>query len=204
MIEEVSTVILAGGQSRRFRGRDKARAALAGRSLIHHALDGWRGRVGELLISGRAGEDYSDLGVPVILDRFPTSEGPLAGIARAFEHTAYLMTVPCDAPGVDAGICLPLLETLHRSGAEVAIAHDGIRVQPLIALYRRDAGESLRRYLAGGRRSVQGWQAELHHVIVRLCNGAVPFANINTPEDLAAVEARNRIAPIAARMSTAP
>jgi len=62
MIKDVSTVILAGGRSRRFHGRDKARITLAGRPLIRHAVDAWQGRVAEVLISGRHGADYTDLG----------------------------------------------------------------------------------------------------------------------------------------------
>jgi len=197
MIKDVSTVILAGGRSCRFHGCDKARVTLAGRPLIRHAVDAWQGRVAEVLISGRDGADYTDLGLPVILDTFPSSEGPLAGIARALEHAAcpYIMTVPCDAPGLHAEICPPLLRALCRSDADVAVAHDGCRIQPLIALYRRDASESLQHYLATGRRSVQAWHRELRHVIVRGSADMEPFANINTREDLAAAEARNRIAP---------
>jgi len=197
MIKDVSTVILAGGRSRRFHGRDKARITLAGRPLIRHAVDAWQGRVAEVLISGRHGGDYTDLGLPVILDKFPSSEGPLAGIARALEHAAcpYIMTVPCDAPGLDATVCPPLLRALRRSGADVAVAHDGGRIQPLIALYRRDTRESLQHFLATGRRSVQAWHAELSRVIVRGSGGMEPFANINTREDLAAAEARYRITP---------
>jgi len=197
MIKDVSTVILAGGRSRRFHGRDKARITLAGRPLIRHAVDAWHGRVEQLLISSRDGADYTDLGLPVIFDSFPSSEGPLAGIARALERAVcpYIMTVPCDAPGLDAGICLPLLRALRCSGADVAVAHDGCRIQPLIALYRRDTSESLQHYLATGRRSVQAWHGELRHVIVRGSEGMEPFANINTWEDLAAAEAHNRITP---------
>ena len=197
MIKDVSTVILAGGRSRRFHGRDKARVTLAGRSLIQHAVDAWQGRVAEVLISGRDGADYSDLGLPVVFDTFSSSEGPLAGIARALEHTAFpwLMTVPCDAPGLDAAICLPLLRALRHTGVDVAIAHDGFRVQPLIALYRRETSVSLRRYLATDRRSVQAWHRELRHVVVRGSEGLEPVVNINTPEDLAAAEARHRISP---------
>jgi len=89
----ISAVILAGGESRRM-GRDKAFVEIEGQGLLARALDTVRAAgIEEILISGRAGTDYSKLRYPVVLDR-ELGRGPLSGIERALEAiTAPLLLV---------------------------------------------------------------------------------------------------------------
>ena len=73
-------LILAGGQSRRMGGKDKALLELGGKPLLQHAIDRLRGQVTELAISSnRPAASYADFSLPVIADRLADYQGPLAG-----------------------------------------------------------------------------------------------------------------------------
>ena len=99
----LSAVILAGGESRRM-GRDKAWLEMGGQPLIRRALSTVRDSgIQGIVISGRAGADYSSLGCPVLFDLEPGC-GPLGGIERALSAaTAPLVLVlAVDLPGVTA------------------------------------------------------------------------------------------------------
>src|SRR5262245_36649817 len=79
-----SAVILAGGRSRRM-GRDKAWLEVEGQPLLVRQVRIVRAlNPAEIFISGRAGENYSALNCPVLLDREP-GFGPLGGIERALQ-----------------------------------------------------------------------------------------------------------------------
>src|ERR1041385_2459244 len=77
-----SAVILAGGRSQRM-GRDKARLIVQGKPLLLRQVELARELgAAEVLISGRAGGDYTGFNCPVLMDRFEDA-GPLAGIESA-------------------------------------------------------------------------------------------------------------------------
>src|SRR5580765_4688037 len=95
----LSAVILAGGESRRM-GKDKGWLEVDGQPLLARALSTLRDSgINEILISGRAGIDYSSLHYPVLLDLEPGC-GPLSGIERALEaaRAPLLLVLAVDLP----------------------------------------------------------------------------------------------------------
>ncbi len=81
MIEECTTLILAGGQSRRM-GRDKASLDLGRRRLLQRAADLVEPLSPRLLISVRERRD--DMALPQVID--PThAADPLAGLWAGLE-----------------------------------------------------------------------------------------------------------------------
>jgi molybdenum cofactor guanylyltransferase len=129
-----SAVILAGGESRRM-GQDKAWLELGGQPLIRRAVSTVRDSgIQEVLISGRAGTDYSILGCPVLLDLEPGC-GPLGGIERALATATapLVLVVAVDLPGVTAAFlrqlaaqCDPLTGAVPKLRGEL---------EPLAAIY---------------------------------------------------------------------
>ena len=187
----ITGVVLCGGSARRFHGRDKPLVKLAGRPMIEHVLERLAGQVDEIVISAnRRIGDYQAYGYPVIADEVP-DQGPLAGVAAAAGITRgeLLVVCPADAP------CLPLglVAALHAcmDGVDAVVASDGQRDQPLFLLLRSSSTETIPDYLAAGGRSVHGWLAGMS---VARCVMDEPdaFININSPEELAALDRRLR------------
>jgi molybdopterin-guanine dinucleotide biosynthesis protein A len=185
---DLSAVILAGGESRRM-GRDKAWIEFDRQPLIARALSTVRQLgVGELFISGRAGEDYSALRCPVLFDLEPGC-GPLGGVERALRACAspLLLVLAVDLPHMTATCLQRLAERCDRlTGAVPRL--DG-ELEPLAAVYPKRCHEIAVDCLAHSRRAARDFaQACLREGAVR----AVPipaaeapcFVNWNRPEDL--------------------
>jgi len=115
------------------------------------------------------------------------SEGPLRALARLMERHPgeRLLLCPVDMPWLDAGCLEGLLAAAAAGdGADVILlAHDGIRLQPLLGIYPATAARRrrLRAALAAGELGLQRWLAGEHWRAVPL--KARALANVNTPED---------------------
>lgn len=178
----VAAAILAGGAARRLGGIDKGLALYRGRPLIARVVEALAPQVDALLIiANRHHGDYAAF-APVHSDRHAGYRGPLEGIATALQHCTHdwLLTVPVDSPAPGADLLQRLWRA--RSGADLVVAHDGERRQPLFALYcaSRVAMPDLG---SDPDLPVWAWQDahRVHEVDFR--DSAARFANLNTAED---------------------
>lgn len=124
-------------------------------------------------------------------DRYP-GEGPLAGLEAALRaaSTPWCLVVACDMPALDPASLRRLWEgVLSDSGPARPLAVVPVvegRLQPLHALYHRDALPQVEEALAAGRRSLTALVEALPARL--LVSAAGPsFLNANTPEDLEAL-----------------
>ncbi|MCB2261983.1 MAG: molybdenum cofactor guanylyltransferase [Candidatus Thiosymbion ectosymbiont of Robbea hypermnestra] len=188
---DITGVILAGGQARRMGGQDKGLVPVAGRPMIDHILRALRPQVGPLLINANRNlDDYRRFGHPVIPDILGDFYGPLVGMASALKaaRTDYLLTVPCDSPLFPADLAETLYGALHAQRAEIGVAHDGARMQPVFALLRRDLLTDLLAYLEAGGRKIDTWYAQHRLVIVDFSDRTDTFFNVNTQQQRRTLE----------------
>lgn len=185
-LSEITGVILAGGRGQRMGGRDKGLVELAGRPLIEHVLATLRPQVGQLLISANRNLDhYARYGHRIVADDLQGYQGPLAGIAAtlAVVTTPWILTVPCDGPRLHPRLADRLVHALQRDGAELAVAHDGVRLQPVHALIPVTLATNLAQFLAAGGRKTEDWYAG-HHMARADCSDCPDcFRNANTPRE---------------------
>ena len=191
-IERIAGTVLAGGQGRRMGGTDKGLVEIAGRPMVAHVVDRLRPQVGILLINAnRNRERYAEVtGLRVVRDREGGYAGPLAGMASAMEAAGarFLLTAPCDAPLVSEHLGARLYETLVEERAELSVAHDGVRLQPVFALIDCSLLDRLIAYLRSGERKIDRWYAR-HRMAKADCSDLPQsFSNINTPEERIAIE----------------
>jgi molybdopterin-guanine dinucleotide biosynthesis protein A len=97
---------------------------------------------------------------------------------------------PCDTPFLPRDLCPRLYAALQHHQADIAITHDGQRLQPLCVLLRRNLLGSLNAELASGHLKVQRWMVEQHHCVVDFSDHAAAFININSAAELTAVETK--------------
>lgn len=196
----VSGVILAGGRARRMGGQDKGLVELAGVPMVRFVLEALQSQVAGVLINANRNlERYAQLGVPVIADAFEGYLGPLAGMASAVGavETEYLVTVPCDSPFLPADLVQRMYSELRGQGAQIAVAHDGERMQPVFTLLPTEVEASLVAFLDAGGRKIDHWYQRHELAIVDFSDQPDTFLNINTEADRDAVERRlrQRLAP---------
>lgn len=186
--QDITALVLAGGKSRRMGGKDKGLLPFGEGSLIGHVIDAIRPQVGTVLISAnRHREQYECLGFPVVADPLDDFQGPLAGFLAGLENmqTGYLLTLPCDGPVVVDDLARRLAAGLTAADAEIAVAHDGRRLQPVYALLHRGVVSDLRMALEQGERKIDRWYPRNRWVTVDFSDVPEQFSNINTPEDYA-------------------
>jgi molybdopterin-guanine dinucleotide biosynthesis protein A len=186
----VSSVILAGGKSRRMGGSPKALLPFDGRPLIQQIADTLTGILPDCLVVTNSPALYGFLGLPLVGDVYPEG-GSLGGIysgLRAVSGDA-AFCVACDMPFLSAGLVQYLVG--RASEADVVIPEVGGELQPLHAVYSTACLGPMERRLAAGRLKITGFFDEVRvlrvgeDVLARLDDPARAFMNLNTPEDLA-------------------
>ncbi len=189
--DPVSGVVLAGGLGSRMGGVAKALLPLHGRPMIAHVVDRLRPQVQELFVNANADEaPYAAFGDRVVPDEIPGRPGPLAGLHAGLVNARHpwLLAVPCDSPNLPSDLGARLMEAAGRAGAEIAVASAGGRIHPVFCLLSSALAQPLGDHLLGGGRAVMRWFETRRFVVVDF-EDAEGFANVNTPTDLANLEA---------------
>ena len=180
-------VILAGGLARRMGGHDKGLLEIAGTPMVRHIHALLQPQVDQLLINANRNQDtYASLtGCEVIGDQVGDFAGPLAGMASALSQctTPYLVAVPCDSPFLAPDLVTRLHRARHAQQADIALATDGDKLQPVFVLLSLDLRDSLLAFLDAGQHRV----AE-----VDFADRVEMFENINTPEEQQRIEQQLR------------
>ena len=181
---ELTGMILAGGQGRRMGGLDKGLVPFAGRPLVAHVRDRLLGRVAEVLINANRHRDaYGELADRVIADAEEGFQGPLMGIYSGLRaaSTPWLVVLPCDTPALPGDLVARLVAGLGE--ADIAVADDGERLHPVVALIHTELADDLAAALAAGERKIDRWYARhaWRRVDVSDCPDA--FANLNTDDE---------------------
>lgn len=189
----VTGIVLAGGQSLRI-GQDKALLELGGKPLIAIVAERLASVCQEVVIASGSTVRYTDLGFPVVTDRFP-NVGALAGLhagLRAASHEIAL-AVACDMPFLAPRLLRAFVEWVD--GFDVAILRQGENVEPLHAAYRRTCLGPIEAAIRAGRRRIISFfpQVRVRYVteaeVTLLDPGLRSFHNINTPEEWRAAQA---------------
>jgi len=184
-------VILAGGQGRRMGGVDKGLKVLRGKPMVAWALERFAPQVDEVLINANQNlEAYRRFGRRVIPDEIGSFAGPLAGLHRGLSEARHelVATVPCDSPFLPHDLIVRLRAAMDSKGSDIAVAKTGAQPHPVFCLCRRSVLPGLGDFLAGGGRKIDAWYAKLKVVEVPFDDQPDAFSNINTEEELRALE----------------
>ncbi|MCG9712675.1 molybdenum cofactor guanylyltransferase [Shewanella insulae] len=185
MSPQIDAVILAGGMARRMGGNDKGLVELNDQPMIKHAIDRIKPQVKQILINANRNQDrYAEFGYPVLSDEDSGYLGPLAGMITAMGQTQadYLMVVPCDCPLLPTDLVQRMLKAIAAEDAEMAVASDGKREQPVVLLMKPELRESMKAFLDAGERKIDFWYAKHHCVVCDFSDQPNAFVNVNTPE----------------------
>jgi molybdopterin-guanine dinucleotide biosynthesis protein A, proteobacterial len=192
---QITGVILAGGRALRMGGIDKGLLELNEKPMIAYILAALRPQVGTVFINAnRNAQRYASFGCPVLPDQLGDYFGPLAGMASAMQaaNTNYVLSVPCDSPLLAADLAARLSRAMVENAADISVADDGERLQPVFALLRTNLLPNLLDYLKTDERKIDRWYAR--HKLARADFSDRPdtFINVNTPEERTRLEARLR------------
>ena len=192
---KVLGAIIAGGQSRRLGGNEKAFLDMAGRRMIDIVIETMTPQVERLSINANGDPArFSELGLKILADDPANRDGPLSGLATMLTDAAthpsitHLATVPSDCPFLPTDLVARLAGALDGNN-DIAIASSRGRSHPVIGLWPVTFAGDLRNHLKTAEKlSVLGyldtmkWRSVAFHTSGP--DGPDPFFNVNTPEDL--------------------
>ena len=187
----ITGVILAGGEARRMGGGDKGLVELRGKPLIEHILAVMSPQVDTIIINANRNRDrYAAYGYPVVADSREGFQGPLAGMLSGLEETEteFMVTVPCDSPLLPDDLVARLFRQLSEEQAEISVAHNGDRMQPVFALMAANLVSSMQAFLDGGERKIDRWFEGHRLALTDFSDEPECFRNINNPAELAQME----------------
>ena len=197
MVDDVNqglrVCLLSGGNSRRM-GRDKA--------LLPHPSGGvWlTALVDQLLPLGHPVQvlsrhpEHAELlahrpGCSVRLE-LPPWNGPLQALAKVLSPMPgeALLVLPVDMPRLRTAVVQQLIAAWNHAPEQAAVAHDGLRLQPLLAVIPSGSPfrSCLDQQLERGELRWMDWLTRVPHQAVSL--PAEALLNANCPADLAALE----------------
>ena len=191
-VNDITAVILAGGQGRRMGGQDKGLIEFNGKTLVEILIAELERQSLAIVINANRNLDrYRDYGFPVIHDHLQDYQGPLAGFASAMDSvdTDFILTLPCDGPQLAADYAARFTASQQQSGASICVAFDGERLQPVHALIKVDLRASLGQFLDSGDRKIDRWYALHDYVQTDFSDCREMFRNINTPYDQQTLQA---------------
>jgi len=187
-------LLLAGGQSRRMGGGDKALRVIGGVSLLQRVIERLLPQVETLVLNANGDPArFAGFGLTVVPDSVPGFAGPLAGVLAGLDWTAdhcpnctHVVSVATDAPFLPRDLVSRLLRDMEKSGAELACAASGGQPHPVIGLWPVRLREDLRRAIVDETvRKVDVWTARHRLAVVPFPDEPIdPFFNANRPEDL--------------------
>ena len=179
---DITLGLLAGGKALRLGGTDKAWLERDGVPQVLRWQRRFADDVGTTLVSANRNlERYAEHGLVAVKDRVEDA-GPLGAIdaLAAACATPWLFTLPVDLIGTND--CL-LRTLVAMRGADGAFAVDDDGMQPLIALWRRDAVRSAcAEALVTADTAVHQLQSTM--TMSRVVFPGFRFGNLNTPADL--------------------
>lgn len=178
----IAAAVLAGGRGRRLGGAKPA-TPLGGRPLVAWPLAALEAAGLTAVVVAKRDTVLPPLGVPVVHDADPRHH-PLAGILAALQHAGGpVLVVAGDMPFLTS----ELLLAVARASGPVAVAVAAGRLQPLCARYEPAVTGALAEALAA-EAPLRATVTALAPVLVDADPAAV--ANVNSPGDLEAAEAR--------------
>lgn len=187
----ITGIILAGGRARRMGGQDKGLIQLGMKPMIEYVLNAIEPQVDAIIINANRNQTtYEKYGFPVVADQIEGYCGPLAGMASGLQisETPFIVTAPCDCPLIPDNLVHKLYSTLRQENAEICTAFSNGRLQPVFTLMKSELLSSMLDFLNNGDRKIDRWFEKHHLAIADFSDQPETFININSAEELAAIE----------------
>lgn len=183
--------VLAGGASRRM-GRPKAALPYGAGTLLEFQTGRLADLFEDVLVVVKEEPAFSCGPARVVLDRV-ADHAAIHGLARALgEARDRVFVLGVDHPAAPAALLRAIAERSLASEAPAVIPRADGRLQPLVAVWRRQVLAAVERRIAAGDLSLHGLAADVGAEIFEESDwkaidpSGAAFANLNTLEDYAA------------------
>jgi len=190
-------IILAGGLNTRFGGANKALVPIAGKPILDHLLETFANRFDEIIVVTNTPGQFIDWDLTLVSDVYDVRSS-LTGLHAGlfYSRNAESFITACDTPLL-RGALLDLLLESREDQTDVVIPETPNGLEPLCAIYSRRCLPAIENRLQRGDYRIRGFFPSVKvkrlgaSTLQRVDPDLHSFANVNTPEDLIRIEARN-------------
>ena len=188
--EKCSGVILAGGMSTRFNGRDKAMIEINGKRILDHIVAVYSEIFSEIILVTNTPQAYLDWNMLMVTDLFPVRSS-LTGIHAGLFYASrpYVFVSACDAPFLKPEL-VHLLVSQARPGADAVMPETSKGLEPLCAVYSKSCLKNVEAHIRQEKLKIQQvfHKSRINRIsearLRKTDPDLISFININTPEDL--------------------
>ena len=182
----ISGFVLTGGKSSRM-GTDKGMLLFDRKPLVLYALETLDEVAEQTMISANDSA-YDQFSRPVVKDLF-RDIGPMGGIYSCLRQsvTEFNIFLSCDTPFVPSALFVLLLQHIGDYACALPV-HDGNRIEPLCAIYRKSCVETFAELIEKGCYKMHDAVNRIGYAAVEIDNRSTfydrhVFFNINTLDD---------------------
>ncbi|KWT92810.1 molybdenum cofactor guanylyltransferase [Candidatus Magnetominusculus xianensis] len=195
MVTNISGVVLAGGENKRFPSL-KAFIEIGGQTIIDRNLHLLAGFFDEIIISTNQPDIYFPK-AEILIGDVLTEKGPATGILSCLLNCRNdrAFFVACDMPFVKEEL-IALITSYPEDYDAVVPLYLG-RPQPLAALYHKRIVPMLEKSISNGVKSLAAILKTINvryveeELVQQADSAGLSFININTPEDLLYIDNRH-------------
>jgi len=193
MIEnDITILLLAGGQSRRLGGGDKCLQSLEKEIILDKILKNTLSQNKSIILNANGDpKRFSKYDFPIVEDTIDGYLGPLAGILSGMEwvrknqkNKKYIVSIATDTPFFPHNLVSKLYNTVQCRPEKIICASWQGRTNPVFAIWPVSLSSYLRKDIFSGSRKIDAWTAKYGVYAINFVSPNNPFFNINTPEDL--------------------
>jgi molybdenum cofactor guanylyltransferase len=191
MVNNITGVILAGGEGKRFRGIIKANIVVDGRTIISRIIDVFKEIFGETILVTNTPYEFMEFDeICTITGDVFLNKGPLGGIHSALFNAKKdsIFVVGGDMPFLDRDIILNQIKFFEKNNCDSIVPVLGQNIEPLHGIYKKSVLGSLEKYLSSDNNyAIRGFLKEIdicYFPVEDSEKSRLAFTNINSPEDL--------------------
>ena len=194
MTKNCTGIILAGGQNRRFSGRNKALIDIGGRLVLDRLYSVFKSLFHEIILVTNDPLCYLEWDLKIVTDLLPYRSS-ITGIHAGlfFATNPYAFITACDVPFLKKELVCALVNYIEP-GIDAVIPQTSQRVEPLCSVYSTNCIKPV-------EQQIQQQQFQIQRLYRKIRTKYIPenvlretdpdlrsFCNINTPEDLLMAE----------------
>ncbi len=190
MRQPCTGVILAGGLSTRYGGRNKALLRVGGERILDRLFEVFDGLFAEILLVTNRPEEFLEWDAFIVTDLF-SARSSLTGIHTGLFYAGqpHAFFAACDTPFLQRGVIEAVLERVEPA-VDLVIPRSAAGLEPLCAAYSKRCLRAVEDHLRRGLFKIQWALAgkkirEVPEAVLRERDPDLrSFFNINRPEDL--------------------
>jgi molybdopterin-guanine dinucleotide biosynthesis protein A len=194
MTQPYSGVILSGGLSTRFNGRNKAFIRVGGRRVLDRIYAIFSELFNEIILVTNDPMQFVEWDFTIVTDIFQ-ARSSLTGIHTGlfYMKNQFAFFSACDTPFLEKGLVEVLLENIDRN-KDIIMPETSAGMEPLCAIYSKRCLDTAEHHIKQNKFKIQ--RALGNHRLKKIPETVLrskdpelkSFFNINTPEDLAKAE----------------